>query len=150
MVCPNCHRFPAFEPADPEVELEIDEEGKVTGSARIVLTCAECGTELKETTFDVEIDLTEEVGKHKEANPKCEGVELDDPNGEFLDRSETTTTKIRKDGTVKVTQVPCRYQKRFYGCAVTVRAKCECEKEPLDVEGSWQDEVQAGGMEELV
>lgn len=149
MVCPDCHRFPSFDPGDPEVEIEVSDEGMVTGSARIVLNCGGCGQEMKEANFDVEVDLTEEVAEHRKKHPKCDSLEVEETS-EFTDRSETSKTKTLKNGQVKVTPIPYRYQRRFYGCAVDVTVTCGCDKDGLDAAGHWEDETSAGGMDELV
>lgn len=64
MRCPDCNKFVSYdESAEPEAMLEVETDGTdeatVSGTVRVVLTCAECGTELKETSFDV--DETVEV-----------------------------------------------------------------------------------------
>ena len=57
MRCPDCNKFVSFDEADPEVNtLGIDEDGQVNAEVRIVNTCADCGTELKEITFEMEHD----------------------------------------------------------------------------------------------
>jgi hypothetical protein len=59
MRCPDCNKFVSFDvDGDPEVELEADEStGEVTGTVRIVNACQECGAELTEATFDVDVDF---------------------------------------------------------------------------------------------
>lgn len=71
MKCSNCPQFTSKDTdTEPEGDLEVDDEGSVTGDVRIVNNCAECGSELEETTFSVEIDLTDEVAAHmKEKHP---------------------------------------------------------------------------------
>lgn len=57
MRCPDCNKFVSMENADPDVDVESSLEGhtiSVTGSIRAVRTCAECGTELKELSFDID------------------------------------------------------------------------------------------------
>lgn len=63
MRCPDCNKFVSYdESAEPEVnDLQIS-EGNVTGQVRVLLTCAECGTELKEANFD--IDVSVELPEH--------------------------------------------------------------------------------------
>lgn len=51
------------------------EDGIVTGSVRIVVTSECCGDELKESNFDVEVDLTNEI---EDALEKM--IKLDHPN----------------------------------------------------------------------
>jgi hypothetical protein len=59
MRCPDCNKFVSYDDTtEPEHNLEINDNGdgsmQVTGDVKIVLTCAECGTELKEYTFEVD------------------------------------------------------------------------------------------------
>ena len=82
-----------------------------------------------------------------------------DGEGEFTDRSVSETRKTLKNGKVVVRRIPYRYQKRFYGCAVNVSLTCGCEEEEgkagesgggkIGADGSWQNEVGAGSMEEM-
>lgn len=64
--CPSCNKFPSLEPGDVEVnDLEINEDGTVTGSVRIALTSACCGDEMREYTFSVEHQVDLEASKFK-------------------------------------------------------------------------------------
>ncbi len=70
--CPTCEKFVSLEPnEDPEwnSDPEIDEDGAVTGELRVVLNCAECGEEMKETTIELDISPSDIEGleEHKEA-----------------------------------------------------------------------------------
>jgi hypothetical protein len=70
--CINCEKFVSLEPSeDPEwnSDPEIDEDGAVTGELRVVLNCAECGEEMKETTIELDISPSDIEGleEHKEA-----------------------------------------------------------------------------------
>src|SRR5690242_2833252 len=58
--CPSCTKFAALNPSDDlEVEdLEINEDGLITGQVRFVLTSDCCGDEMKEYTFDIEHDTS--------------------------------------------------------------------------------------------
>lgn len=68
MVCPECNRFPSKDTDnEPEGELEVSDDGMVTGDVRIFNTCENCGTELEETTFNVELDFSDAVRTHLEA-----------------------------------------------------------------------------------
>lgn len=65
MKCSNCPQFTSKDTdAEPEGELEVSDDGMVSGDVRIHNDCAECGGELEETSFTVEIDLTAEVAQH--------------------------------------------------------------------------------------
>ncbi len=62
MRCPDCNRFVSQEAGEPEVD-DSTSDMQVSLSVRIVQNCAECGTELKEATLEIERDLDEEVGE---------------------------------------------------------------------------------------
>jgi hypothetical protein len=81
MQCPECHKFPAFDDStDPEIsDLEVDDDGNISGSVRIVLTCAEDSTELKESTFDIQTAVSDDFA----AAHKGEGHELSVEEGSF-------------------------------------------------------------------
>lgn len=145
MRCPDCNKFVAFDTdTDPEVNSQdVDADGVVEVEVRIVNTCAECGTELKEATLNVTIDLAQEIAVHYEDNPKCkEAASLSvDVSVTRTDRRQTTDRHGKK-----ITNP--RYQKQFYGADVEATVTCDtCKEEFTRNEG---DEVQASGMEELV
>src|SRR5690348_2193982 len=99
MRCPECNKFAAYDDStEPEVEVEVDEDGNVTGSARIVLTHDECGTELKETTFDIDVEGS--------AFKDTDGVPFTDEehkgDGHSLDiEGDNPELTIRRDATDK-------------------------------------------------
>jgi hypothetical protein len=122
---------------EPEVDLEVDEDGMVTGTARIVLTCAECGTELKEANFDAEVDLSDWAEKHQ---GEKHSLEVEASNSEMTQRSQTHDRHGRK---IKL----ARYMRSYYGVSVQAQVKCSCGEE---TEGTFEDEVMASGMDEMV
>lgn len=145
MRCPDCSKFVSYDDStEPEVEnLEVDEDGSVTGSVRIVLCCSECGNELKEANFDLEVDAGDFAEEHKgeghELSVEADGFEL------------TTRAQSQDPKTGKA--IPYRYQKSFYGASGSVTVSCSCGGEG-DTSASesydWSDDVQASGMDELV
>jgi len=133
MRCPDCNKFVAFEEMDPEVDLSVDEDANVSAEIRIVNSCAECGTELKEATFDLEQDKAEECGDHIGEGHSLE-IEEEDPERD--QKSEGSKNP--------------RYAKTFYGFRVAYVISCGCsEKEPFKCQGELSDYVQASGMDEL-
>jgi hypothetical protein len=131
--CPNCNKFVSLDTeTEPEVELEADETtGEVTGTVRIVNNCADCGTEMTEASFDVDVEFPLSEAHMKE-HPEDEehALELEDPGA---DRMERSTGRGR--GT-----------KTFYGAEAELVVRCRCgfeEKLP------WSDDVQASYMDEL-
>lgn len=147
MVCSGCNKFPSFEEGDPELDLSIDNDGEITGTCRIFLNCAECGSECKEYTIDVQITADEEIEAHQKKHKDCV-LEITDESASFTDRSESTKSRTLKNGTVKVTHISPRYRRRFYGAEITGTITCSCDK-PLSIAFEFSDEVQASGMEEL-
>lgn len=141
MRCDQCNKFVSFDTdVDPEPTLDVSPEGVVSGSVRIVNQCAECGQELKEATFDVDIDLSDEVEEHKkEHKAKEHDLEL----AEDLSRTDRRQTTDRKGKPIKNP----RYQKQYYGAEGTVTVSCSCG---WSTTASWSDEVQGSGMEELI
>lgn len=130
--CPDCNKFVPYEEQDPEVEVEIDEEGTVTGTVRIVNACGECGTELREATFEVDAPeyglAAEELAKH---TGEGHGLEVEEQS------SERTTRQEGKG----------RYAKSFYGYDLAFRVTCSCGQ--LKIEGQTNDDIQASSMDEL-
>jgi len=60
--CTDCNKFVSLELGDnPDMNIDIDEEGVITGDVTITRNCAECGTEMKEGKFDVNVTIDEEV-----------------------------------------------------------------------------------------
>lgn len=53
--CPDCNKFVSLEPGEgPEISVEVDESGDISGTATVYLCCAECGTEILTATVDLE------------------------------------------------------------------------------------------------
>jgi hypothetical protein len=87
MQCPSCNKFPSKDTdTEPEGDLDVDEHGMVTGDVRIVNTSECCGDELEETTFTVEIDLTEQVEAHLRAKHAGYLAERDKPKPKVKDK----------------------------------------------------------------
>ena len=161
MRCPDCNKFVSFDTEqDPELNLDFDDEGRITGDARIVNACAECSTELKEHTFDVDSeDLVSVLEDHRDeviAKLVADGMDkaeaeqqaqadhiiesIDDDGGS---RTERTQDKDRNGKPIK----RARYAKHFYGFEATVTATCKCGEQFTTTVA---DEVQGSGMEEMV
>lgn len=137
MRCPDCCKFVSFDEPEVEAGLEAD-DGTVHGSVRVVLKCAECGSELKETQTDVDQSFSHEcpkAGKDGEAEFEIEGDSIED--------MQRTQTNDRHGRPIKSS----RYMKTFYGFSgiCTVRC-CQCDEE---IEVSIDGECQASGFGEL-
>ena len=137
--CPECNKFvPYDDSTEPEVDnLDVTADpGAITATVRIVLTCAECRTELRETTFDVEVDCEAFASAHR-----GEGCELtvDTASIEATSRMQTVDARGHK--------VSARYAKTFYGFLAEFEVSCGCGS---SASFRVDDEVQASFMEELV
>jgi len=146
MICPSCHKFPSFDIAEPEVEIEV-ENGIVTGTVRLFLTTACCAEEAKETTFDVEIDMTDEIIESlKKAGVTEPDLELEGVLMEIT--SESASGDDRYEGKGK-------RPKHFYTVSFEGEVKVTYpvkDAEPIIMTvpfPDWKDEVGAGEMEEL-
>jgi len=123
--CENCQKFATLETQEPEIDgYEVNEDGVVTVSARLVRSCEDCSTEMKEANFDLEgtvDDLCE-----------CKGRELT--------VEEAESPEIIEEG-------GGRYAKSYYGVKCVAQVTCtKCEKK-WTVEMS--DKTPASDMDEL-
>jgi len=125
MRCPDCSKFVSLELQEPEENsAEFDPQtGTIEAEYRLVRNCADCGTELKETTISLsgEVDVAEHQG---------EGHEL---TAEF-------TAEATEDG-------GGRYAKSYFGVSCICTVTCSCGE--LDENVDMSDKVAASEMEEL-
>lgn len=135
MRCPDCNKFAAYgDSTEPEVNVDLSDDGSFSGQVRIVLTHDECGTELKEASFDFEGNVPNEIITEHKGEDHVLNLEAD--AGELASRSEGSG----------------RYMKTFYGYDVALDLTCNCQElgaEPL-WQGSFSDDIQAPHMDELV
>ena len=128
--CPDCNKFVSIEMADPELDgLEVDSDGNVTGSVRLVQTCGECGSELAEA--NLEVDSSVEL-KHVADCKKESGLSVEDEEAENDDRYEGKG----------------RGAKHFY--IANVRATVKCESCGAEADFMSSVEEQASSFESLV
>lgn len=127
--CQDCAKFVSYDTeTDPEVEnVEISDDGTVTATVRIHNDCAECGTEMTETTFD--IDEQADVADHAEDSSKCSLTVEED----LVERA------IKTDG-------QGRWTRTYYGAHVIFNVECTCGYETTV---DWTDYIQASGMDPL-
>lgn len=141
--CPSCEKFVGLEAGEPEVQSsEVDETGLVTVEVRFVLTCQDCGEEMKETTFNFEETpegLLEHIEAHNEAGDTDFTLSLEEPSFEAEDRYEN---KDRHGKPIK----NYRYMKHMWGVRGTATVECTCEKS-FSVE--LFDELPASALDEL-
>ena len=142
--CPDCSKFVSLEVQEPEVEADIDGD-TVTGTVRLVLACAECGTEMKEANLNFEIVTGHECNETPEASgvikvaEEGQMFEVEDTQAEAMDRYQDTGRHGKP--------LKSFYQKHFYGADVTVTVKCEGCGETFTLTDTVEE--QASGFDEL-
>lgn len=140
MRCPDCNKFVGLEEADPEVDsIDVDDEGNVAIEVRITNNCADCGMELREATFSLEHDHSEDCKEHKGVGHE---LSIDEDGAERTSRSGFFDKKKNQ-----FVSAGGRYSKTFYGAEVGYSIKCSCGK--LSVDGSISDDIQASSMDEM-
>ena len=152
MRCASCNKFAAYGEQDPEVnELSIDENGQVTADVRVVLPCAECNDELKEGSFQTELDMSGDLEGHT-----TETVPEDDENTHELEVNESGVEfTSRSEGKGRGTRT-------YYGYKVEFNVTCSCgklgmttkdkegkEKFEAGVPGTIEEDMQASSLDEL-
>lgn len=134
--CNECNKFVSYDDTvEPEVNVDMDDT-TITGIVRIVLTCAECGTELRQAAFDIDLDLgefgeTHDGSEEHELEVDCESVEL-------TSRQQTTDANGKP--------ITARARKTFYGYSAELTVKRSCgaaESYGCD------DEIQASYLDEV-
>ena len=176
--CPDCNKFVAYDDSqDPEHNVDVDPEGRISGDVRIFLACEQCGTELKEGSFDVEKDLSVEFEEHVKKGGTCNvtvlnrstgrefeiEVEIDDlskrdeivkekisqqPNSEALEIIEIEDPEHELEVETESEITSQRKKgKNYYGHHTTVTVTCSCKK--FEMIEEFDDEMASGEMDEL-
>jgi len=129
MRCPDCNKFVGLDSdSDPEVDnLEIDDEGRITGSVLITNNCIECGTGLADAQLD--IDVQAEVAEHV-SKDNC---------SLSVDEKDSPSRETKSDG-------KGRYTRTYYGARASFLVSCECG---FETETEWEEFVQASHMDQL-
>lgn len=164
MRCPDCNKFVAYDDTnEPEADdADIDRDGHVSGTVRVYLSCAECGTELKEANFDLNADMTATVAAHHAAvaeakadkldvvvaKAEAEGADVEKVKADFEDAHDACELEVEVEvETTSRTEGKGRGLKTFYGYHATVMVKCSCGHAFGDEEHN--DDMQASHMDEL-
>lgn len=125
MKCPNCPQFTSKDTDnDPEqIACDADEDGSVTAEVRVVNTCAECGTELEEYTFNMEsVDsFKAEIEEHYEKEHPGEDGRGVYAEGDSWRRTDETQGVDRHGRPI----TKSRYRNRYYGVEGEVEVKCD-------------------------
>jgi len=139
--CPDCNKFASLDTQEPEVEgLEIEDNADghatVMATVRMVRACADCGTELKETSFDVEAEVTGIPEAHAGLNRPEDG-----DDGHELEVEDVSIEATATGGG--------RYAKNMIGFALEFKVTCpKCEG--FEVTGQVEDSLQASAWDEMV
>lgn len=132
MRCDQCNKFAAYDDStEPEVDVDLSDDGTFSGNVRIVLTCADCSQELKDASFDFDGEVPEEI--HSAHQGDEHALDLEAGDYELTSRSEGKG----------------RYTKTFYGYRATLDLSCMCQSEGLWTT-EFTDDIQASHMDELI
>lgn len=167
MRCPDCSKMVSLDFGDPEIEdfscsVELDDEGnlvaELSASARIVRSCADCGTELKEATLDLSYEgvalghdlLVGALGgvAHVEAVPEGERGGNTPKPWRWAKGHSPRQPGSEPDSVDQVEEGGGRYKKSYFGACVSVEVECECGEVLCTVEAT--DKVAASAMDEMV
>lgn len=135
MRCSDCNKFVSN--GDPEAEVQSGEDFEMEID-EIMIPCGECGTELKDTTFNFEMEGEHECSElpNKLGNETAEGTVEVEATDDFR-------TKDRHGKPIK----NARYQAHLYGADVTATVTCPfCQEEIIFSE---HDEIESSSMDEL-
>lgn len=161
----------SFDEHEAEVDSEeMDGDGYVTVEVTLTRKCAECGDEMKTSnlTLEGQIDVEGHDCILKDEKTGEEVSSQDDPDrfaelaanagsGERSwdlnvnvepadDYRPKVKTRTLKNGTVKTTPVPFRYQRHYLGATATCEARCSICGELETVELS--DDMPASGFDD--
>jgi len=154
---PDCNKFVSLDSSqDPEVTIDVDEDGEVTCAFEIANACEQCGTEMFTAQFDTSVSadaitrsedektlaqfLTEckakvaEVHGSEEDGAEDLGIDLE------VDESDLERTD-RFEG-------KGRGQRHYYGAKVGFTVKATFRGVTHEFEGYVEDEIQASSMDQ--
>jgi len=149
MRCPDCNKFVSLDTdQEPELNVDVGEDGTINGDVRIANACADCGTELTEYTFDVNTTCEEANAHVQKAREEAETAETagidswpegtDKPTHELSLENEEAERVERQEGKGRGTRT-------FYGWTGRCTIVCACgEHWDVELDG---DEVQASAMD---
>lgn len=140
--CPDCNKFVSYDTdQDPEVEGEDASGTTFTATVRRVLPCGDCGTELKEYTFDVDHDFADALD---EAHEKCSRADEEyewEVTGCIASTADGVRDTDRKGRKIR----SARYMTTLYGFELEVDLKCQrCQHE---IAFPVKDEIEASCFE---
>lgn len=154
--CNDCNKFCSLEPGEPDASLDVERidatHVRVVGSIELALTCAECGSEVLQTTWDVEFEVhNDELAEHVAAEPaepaehqeQAEPAEDETAEDETAEDEQDEHELSLEDEDVSGTSVTVGKGSRArtaYGVEFTARIVCSCD-EPLSVDVEWNTDA---------
>ena len=142
MRCPSCNKFVSYDTdVSPEENSQEIDGTRFVASYRRVLTCGDCGEELKDAEIEVEYDFSGDIDDIRKQAAREEGVK--DEEHEKHEHSfeidscdvSATTGSVTKDRLGRPIR-NSRYMATLYGVECQVEVKCECGAEAsFTVEG---------------
>jgi len=146
--CPDCNKFVGVDSSEePQVDLNVDEQGNVDVTAEIANNCDQCGTTMFTGSLDGTVDASEIV----------------EPDGMTLTAWLDTLTPAQKDSmelevNESGTDRTDRYEgkgrgaRHFYGCQVDFEVVLTYDngnaEESKTFSGKWNDDMQASSMDQ--
>lgn len=165
--CSDCNKFVGLDLGEsPELSIDVDAEGVINGDVTISRNCAECGTELKEGRFDINVTIPEivaHVQMHTDAQAAKDKAmreaactncgrsvrigQCDSGTCEPEDEGDEPELTI-EDEECEATERAQNKRTTFYGFHATFTVKCSCP-EGFEHSGEADDEMNGSEMEEL-
>jgi len=144
--CPDCEHFVSLEISEEDefhTDPEIDDEGNINAEFRLLLNCAECGGEMKESAVEFYVEPMEEIQEH--INKYVPGVD-DESDHEFEVECTSSFVGERYSGDSKI---PRRFRKKFYVIDLEFGVRCETHPTWPGYSVAVTKEVRASDMEDI-
>ena len=169
--CPDCNKFVSLDSEqDPEVSIDVDEEGHVTGSVQIANACEQCGTEMYTAEFDVNVStsditrseddktletfLSECKATKEQAEKDAAQRSLDFPNLSEAEAGSPEDLDVELEVEESDMERTSRSEgkgrgtRTFYGARVGFTVKATFRGATHEFEGSFEDDIQASSMDQ--
>lgn len=140
MRCPDCSKFVSMEneaETTQDTEISVDDHGfSISVTVDVVRNCADCSTELKRGSFEMEESVPIEEGCkfRKQPESTTHGHELE---------VEAEDPEVSESG-------GGRYKKNMIGAEISYTVKCSNEGCQYEHKGTLTDEMAAGSFDESV
>lgn len=144
--CNDCNKFCGIDSEqEAEINLDVSDEGEVTGDFQIANCCADCGTEVATASFDVTVSATDlKDGAGQSLDVFLAGLsdaEKDEIEIEIENEESERTSRTEGKG---------RGTKTFYGAIIRFDVVVKREGEDdVTFSGQHEDEIQASSMDEV-